>query len=472
MATARFRAHPFLVLLIAAWLTGLASGLPGAVVTEAVTEGFGGTTGHIGIVIAAGTVIGTLLEKTGGAALMAHSVLRWIGKARSLLAMSVTGLFVSIPVFCDSGFVVLAPLNRSLARESGVSLASFTVALSMGLYAGHVFIPPTPGPLAAAGELGADIGLVMLLGLVVSAPVIAATWFFARIAGRRIVIAGEKSSAPSAEQSPEQSTAPSAENLLDKSADKTMDKSVDKIMDKTDGIYSGAASESVELRSAWMAFLPILLPVALIAAQSIASLPERPFGEGRLFALLRFVGDPDFALLLGVAAACAAVWRTGGRVRMEWISESLRTGGLIILITGAGGAFGKVLQATSIGDYLGELVGLAGLGAFSLLVPFLLAASLKTALGSSTVAIVTAASIAFPLLPALGLASGPGPVLTTLAIGAGSMTVSHANDSYFWVVSQFSGMTVSQAYKLHTAGSAVAGAAGILSILALGAVLG
>ena len=441
MATARFRAHPFLVLLIAAYLVGLAAGLPGTAVVAAITEGFGGTIGYIGIVIAAGTIIGALLEKTGGAALMARSVLRWIGKARSLLAMGITGLFVSIPVFCDSGFVVLSPLNRSLARQSGASLASFTVALSMGLYAGHVFIPPTPGPLAAAGELGADIGLVMLLGFAVSVPVIAATWFFAQVAGRRIVIEGE--------HDPDQAgEAPGNASPADTTAADT------------------------QLRSAWLAFLPILLPVALIAAQSIASLPGRPFGEGNLFVLLRFIGNPNSALLLGVAAACAAVWRSGGRVRMEWISESLRTGGLIILITGAGGAFGKVLQATPIGEYLGGLLGSIGLGAFSLLVPFLLAASLKTALGSSTVAIITSASIMFPLLPALGLASSFGPVLTTLAIGAGSMTVSHANDSYFWVVSQFSGMTVSQAYKLHTVGSAVAGVTGIVAVLLLGFVLG
>ena len=440
VATARFRAHPFLVLLVAAYLVGLAAGLPGTAVVAAITEGFGGTIGYIGIVIAAGTIIGALLEKTGGAALMARSVLRWIGKARSLLAMSITGLFVSIPVFCDSGFVVLAPLNRSLAKQSGTSLASFTVALSMGLYAGHVFIPPTPGPLAAAGELGADIGLVMLLGFAVSVPVIATTWLFAQVAGRHIVIEGE--------HDPEQAgevpiSAPLAADI----------------------------SGDTQLRSAWLAFLPILLPVVLIAAQSVASLPGRPFGEGALFALLRFIGNPNSALLLGVVAACAAVWRSGGRVRMEWISESLRTGGLIILITGAGGAFGKVLQATPIGEYLGGLLGSIGLGAFSMLVPFLLAASLKTALGSSTVAIITSAAIVFPLLPALGLASSFGPVLTTLAIGAGSMTVSHANDSYFWVVSQFSGMTVSQAYKLHTVGSAVAGVTGIVAVLLLGFVL-
>ncbi len=440
VATARFRAHPFLVLLVAAYLVGLAAGLPGIAVVAAITEGFGGTIGYIGIVIASGTIIGALLEKTGGAALMARSVLHWIGKARSLLAMSITGLFVSIPVFCDSGFVVLAPLNRSLAKQSGTSLASFTVALSMGLYTGHVFIPPTPGPLAAAGELGADIGLVMLLGFAVSVPVIAATWFFAQVAGRRIVIEGEGD--------PEQTVEAPGSALP---ADDT--------------------SGDIQLRSAWLAFLPILLPVLLIAAQSVASLPGRPFGEGALFALLRFIGNPNSALLLGVVAACAAVWRSGGRVRMEWISESLKTGGLIILITGAGGAFGKVLQATPIGEYLGDLLGSIGLGAFSMLVPFLLAASLKTALGSSTVAIITSAAIVFPLLPALGLASSFGPVLTTLAIGAGSMTVSHANDSYFWVVSQFSGMAVSQAYKLHTIGSAVAGVTGIAVVLLLGFIL-
>ena len=248
VATARFRAHPFLVLLVAAYLVGLAAGLPGTAVVAAITEGFGGTIGYIGIVIAAGTIIGALLEKTGGAALMARSVLRWIGKARSLLAMSITGLFVSIPVFCDSGFVVLAPLNRSLAKQSGTSLASFTVALSMGLYAGHVFIPPTPGPLAAAGELGADIGLVMLLGFAVSVPVIAATWLFAQVAGRRIVIEGEND--------PEQvgEVSGSAPPAADTSGD-------------------------TQLRSAWLAFLPILLPVVLIAAQSVASLPGRPFGK-------------------------------------------------------------------------------------------------------------------------------------------------------------------------------------------------
>lgn len=430
MATARFKAHPFLVLLGVSYFVGLAAGLPGADVVAAITDGFGGTIGYIGIVIAAGTIIGTMLERTGGAALMARSVLRWVGEARSLLAMSITGAVVSIPVFCDSGFVVLSPLNRSLASRANASMASYAVALSMGLYATHVFIPPTPGPIAAAGELGADIGTVILLGLLVTMPVIATTYVFARIAGRRIYI------------DPSDAT-------------------------NVEGTAAEEAGDSTSLQSPWAAFAPVLLPVLLIAVQSVASLPARPFGEGRLFTALRFLGDPNTALLLGVAAAFLAVRHAGGRVRSEWITESLRTGGVIILITGAGGAFGSVLRATPIGEYLGSTLSTAGLGFFSILVPFALAASLKTALGSSTVAIITSASILLPMLPPLGLASSTGTALTTLAIGAGSMTVSHANDSYFWVVSQFSGMSVPQAYRLQTAGSAIAGLTGIAAVLVL-----
>lgn len=437
MATARYNAHPFLVLLLVSYLVGLAAGLPAAEVIAAITEGFGRTIGYIGIVIAAGTIIGTLLERTGGAALMAQSVLRWIGEARSLLAMSITGAVVSIPVFCDSGFIILSPLNRSLAARSKESPATYAVALSMGLYATHVFVPPTPGPIAAAGELGADIGIVILLGLVVTVPVIAATYVFARAAGRRVVI-DPPAAVSSDSRDPEEAHAAG----------------------RTDG-------EPQQLRSAWMAFTPVLLPVVLIAVQSIAALPGRPFGEGLTFAMLRFLGDPNTALLIGVAAAFVAVRRAGGSVESAWIADALRTGGLIILITGAGGAFGSVLQATPIGDYLGSSLSAVGLGLFSVFVPFVLAAALKTALGSSTVSIITSASILVPLLPALGMAGSVGPALATLAIGAGAMTVSHANDSYFWVVSQFSGMTVPQAYKLQTVGSAVAGVTGILAVLLL-----
>ncbi len=205
----------------------------------------------------------------------------------------------------------------------------------------------------------------------------------------------------------------------------------------------------------------------LIALQSVAELPARPFGGGWAFSVLSFCGDPNTALILGVFLAFLTVRERDFIVYSDWVGSGLREAGTIILITGAGGALGSVLQATPLADFLGSRLLDLELGSFSIFLPFFVAAALKTALGSSTVAIITTASIVSPLLPSLGLAGDLGPVLAVLAVGAGSMTVSHVNDSYFWVVSQFSGMEVADAYKLQTLGSAVAGVTGVLAIFLL-----
>ncbi len=428
-STARLKLHPFLALLVAAYGLGLLAGLPPLEVITAITEGFGGTVGSIGIIIAAGTIIGVVLERSGGAQVMADTIIGWVGQARSVFAMSLTGAAVSVPVFCDSGFVILAPLARSLASKSGRSMAVYATALSMGLYATHVFVPPTPGPIAAAGTLQADVGLVILLGLVVTLPVLVTTYLFARFMGDRIFL--------------------------------------DPDLATPEGAASGAAADGPPPRSpaAWRAFLPIVLPVVLIALNSVAAFPTAPFGDGALAGLLNFLGNPNTALLLGVAVAFFVTAQVRGEaLTQDAVSSSLRVAGPIILITGAGGALGSVLRTTPITDFLGQNLALTSLGIF---LPFLLAAALKTAQGSSTVAIITSAAIIAPLVSTLGLGSSTGLALTTLAIGAGAMTVSHANDSYFWVVSQFSGMSVSQAYRLQTVGSAVAGITGILAVFVL-----
>ncbi len=444
LGTARWKIHPFLALLGASYGVGLASGLSSSRTVDVITEGLGGTIGYIGIVIAAGTIIGTVLERTGGARLLAQAVLRVVGRARAVLAMSITGAVVSIPVFCDSGFIILSPLSRSLARQSGGSITPYAVALSMGLYATHVFVPPTPGPIAAAGELGAELGLVILLGLVVTVPVLCTTYVFARYMGQRIQIGPE----------------------LDADADPILD--ADSNLD-ADPVEERSAFEEPEPRMSTVtaAALPIGVPILLIAMRSIAVLPSRPLGDGSVFAVLTFLGDPNTALLLGVIGAFALTANLSGHEFSKWVGGALKDAGIIILITGAGGAFGKVLQATPVGSFLGEALARYELGALSILLPFFVAAALKTALGSSTVAIITAAAILLPLLESLGLSGPMGPVLTTLAIGAGAMTVSHANDSYFWVVGQFSGMSVPQAYQLQTVGSAVAGLTGIVAVLVL-----
>jgi GntP family gluconate:H+ symporter len=219
-----------------------------------------------------------------------------------------------------------------------------------------------------------------------------------------------------------------------------------------------------ELPSPLMAFAPIVVPIVLIALGSVAQFPARPLGDGLVAGVLTFLGNPNTALLLGVFLAFLTVRERGPKVYGEWVGAGLVNAGTIILITGAGGALGGVLKATPIGDYLGRILADWNIGIF---LPFLIAAALKTAQGSSTVAIITTASIVVPLLGTMGLDTGMGPVLVTLAIGAGAMTVSHANDSYFWVVSQLSGMEVAQAYKLQTLGTAVAGITGIASVFVL-----
>jgi GntP family gluconate:H+ symporter len=417
--TAKVRLHPFIVLLLTSLGVGLIAGLPAQAVINAVTSGFGSTLSGIGIVIAAGTIIGFIMEKSGAAVVMANTILNIVGESRSALAMAFTGGVVSVPVFCDSGFVILSPLNRTLAARSNQSLSVFAIALSMGLYSTHVFVPPTPGPIAAAGTLGADLGTVILIGLVVSIPTILAGYFFAKWYGPKIHI----------------DPAPVAEKENKKQAKD----------------YPSVAKS----------FAPIVVPVLLIALKSIADYPSRPLGTGGFMNFMSFIGNPNIALLIGVFLAFFTMPKLTKEVMHDWVAVGLENAGAIILITGVGGSLGAVIRATPIADYL--TTSLSGLQ-FGIFVPFILAAALKTAQGSSTVAIITTAGIISPLLGALGLASGIGPALAVMAIGAGAMTVSHANDSYFWVVAQFSDMEVSDAYRLQTLGSLVTGVVGIIVV--------
>ncbi len=435
VAIVRFKVHPFLALIVGAYAIGLAGGLEPARLMSALTGGFGRTLSSIGIVIACGCMIGTVLERSGCALVMANFMVRLIGKARAVLAMACTGAVVSIPVFCDSGYVILSPLGRSLARTTGASLASFAVALSMGLYVTHCLVPPTPGPIAAAGELRAELGMVILLGLVVAVPTIAATYAYAVAVGRKVSLTA------SAEEG-------------------------------GGSVASGGPADRHEAGvGPAAAFAPILLPVLLIALRSVAELPGRPLGDGTLRAFLGLAGDPVTALLCGVALAATVVRRAGRERFGRWCGDGLKDAGTIILITAAGGALGGVLRETPLAGHVGQLVSSLDLGRFNLLLPFLVAAGLKTSIGSSTVAIVTTASLLAPLLGPMGLATGHGPALATLAIASGAMMVSHVNDSYFWVVTQMSGMTVGQGYRLVTVASAIAGVTAMAVVLALSAAL-
>ena len=422
--TAKVKLNAFLVLLLAAFGVGLLAGMNPLEVVTTITGGFGGILSRIGIVIIAGTIIGTILEKSRATLTMADTMLRLIGGARAALAMSITGAVVSVSVFCDSGFVILSALNKSLARRSGVSMATMAVALSTGLYATHTFVPPTPGPIAAAGNLGADIGLVILLGLIVSIPAVAAGYLWAvRIGGRYRI------SPPDIAESPD-----------------------------SPGALPGRIAS----------FAPIALPIILITLKSAADAPAHPFGDGLARMAMDFIGDPTVALLIGVFLAFRLLPAWKETYINGWVTEGMKQAAVIIMITGAGGAFGSVLQTTGIGAELGEALAQYRLGIF---LPFVIALTLKTAQGSSTVALITASALVSPMLGDLGLASPTGRALAVMAVGAGAMIVSHANDSYFWVVSQFSGLDTATAYRTHTMATLVQGVTAMLVVFGLSLVI-
>jgi len=417
--TSKVRLHPFIVLLISAIAGGVLAGMPFIKTIEVISEGFGSTLKNIGIVIAFGSIIGYILEKSGGALKMAETVIKIIGQKRSALSMSITGFLVSIPVFCDSGFIILSSLNRALSRKSKISLSVFAIALSTGLYTSHVFVPPTPGPLAAAANLNADVGLVIMLGIIVSIPAVIAGYLWAVKYTSRFEITVKEEEFPDADK------------------------------------------DNTKLPGSFISFMPIIVPLVLIALKSVADFPTHPFGSGSLLTFFDFIGHPITALMIGIFLTFLLVEKLNKEVIHDWIGGGLKNAGVIILITGAGGSLGAILKETEIGVVFGDFLSHFHLGIF---LPFLIAAALKTAQGSSTVALITTSALIAPMLPEMGFDSSLGRALVVLAIGAGSITVSHANDSYFWVVSQFSDMDISTAYKCQTMGSLVIGLAGIAGV--------
>ncbi len=436
IATSKFKLHPFLTLILASFIAAFAYGLPSSSIAKTITSGFGGILGYIGLVIVLGTIIGTILEKSGAAITMADVVIKVLGKRFPTLTMSIIGYLVSIPVFCDSGFVILNSLKQSMANRMKVSSVSMSVALATGLYATHTFVPPTPGPIAAAGNLGleSNLGLVIAVGIFVAAVAALAGMLWAnRFANVE----------PDGE---------GAEELKHSSEE----------FEKLKAAYG-------KLPSPTKAFSPIFVPILLICLGSIANFPSKPLGEALLFDILVFLGQPVNALMIGLLLSISLL-KSDNKIQefSERISQGLVVAAPILLITGAGGAFGAVLKATGIGTMLGETLSVLGIGIF---MPFIVAAALKSAQGSSTVALVTTSALVAPMLGDIGLASDLGRVLTVMAIGAGAMTVSHANDSFFWVVAQFSRMSVKQAYKAQTMATLIQGVTAMLLVYLLSLVL-
>lgn len=411
--TTKLKVHPFLALFVVALLYGFLSGMPLESIVESINSGFGDTLGKIGLIIIFGVIIGAFLENSGGAYKIAESILRIVGKKRVPTAMGIIGYFISIPVFADSGFILLSPLNKSLAKKAGITLAGSTVALAIGLMATHTMVPPTPGPIAAAGILNADLGLVMLIGIPVSALSLVAGIIFARKYASKTYINPDP---------------------------KISEEEIRERMKSAPGTFKSS--------------LPVIVPILLIVIRSIInSQIENP---GEFMKFMQFLGTPVVALLIGVLLSLTLPKKLEKSMLSTtgWVGKSLTDAATILLITGAGGIFGKVLQNSGIADLLGETLAGVQMGIW---LPFLLSAAIKTAQGSSTVALITTASIMMPMMNSLGFDTELEKAITVIAIGAGSAVFSHANDSYFWVVTQMSGMDVKTGYRLHGLGSAILG---------------
>jgi len=421
LGTTRLKLHPFIVLLLASYIAGSLAGLPLNKIATTIADGFGSIMAYIGIVIVLGTIIGTILEKSNAAIKLAEIVLKIVGKRFPGLAMSIIGYIVSIPVFCDSAFVILSSLKRSLVHKTGKPSVALSIALATGLYATHTFVPPTPGPIAAAGNLGLNdqLGIVILFGLVVALFAMFTGWLWASYSGKKYT------------------TSEDTEQLNEETY------------------------QNIKLPSSTKSLLPILVPIILIALRSVAAYPTMPLGDRWIFTVLEFTGEPVNALFIGFLLSLMLFPVFNKDTLTGWIGSGISSAAPILLITGAGGAFGTILKETRIGVTIGNMLADYELGIF---LPFIIAAAFKTAQGSSTVALVTTSALIAPLLPGIGLDSLYGKVLAVMATGAGAMTISHANDSYFWVVTQFSGMDVKTGYKTHTMASLIQGVSSMIFI--------
>ena len=432
-AISKLKIHPFLSIMAISLIFAIIAGIPLTDIPDVIGTGFSNTFKSIGIVIIFGALIGTLLEKTGAALKMADVVVRAVGKKRPELAMLIMGWIVSIPVFCDSGFVILNPIRKALVKRTGRSSVASTIALSLGLYLAHCFIPPTPGPIAAANTLytGAEqdinLLLVIIFGILASILPLIASYFFAISIGKKV-----------------------------KDREELGETSEEEIIQS----YEELVVSYGELPNAWLSFAPIVVPILLMSLSSAFAMAQISIP------LITFLGTPIIAIAVGVLIALYLLVmqkRTGDFYKLT--NETLKVAGPILFITAAGGVLGNVIANTTMVDYIKE--NSTALAAMGLMFPFLLSAILKTAQGSSTVALTTTAGIIAPMLTSIGLATPELIALTVIAIGAGAMTVSHANDSYFWVVTNFGNMRVEDGYKTQTLGTLIVGITSIINVYIL-----
>ena len=401
--------NAFISLFIVALLLAVVA-LPGKDIISIMKDGFGSTMGSIGFLIIFGAIIAVVLDKSGGAVSIATAILSKTGTKNAPSALAITGFITGFPIFCDSGFIIMSGLAKTFSAKSKIALSFLAIVLATSLYAVHCLIPTHPGSLAAAGIIDVNLGALILWGVLFAIPAAVAAYFWTKWRTKN---------------------------------DSVISETNDKLAEST---------ESLNLPPVTLALLPVVVPLVLISIASFLKVMSLP--ENILTSFIDFIGQPVMALFIGVLLSLLLLKDKKITSINHILETAIEKAGPILIVTAAGGMFGLVIKETGVGQYFGEILMETGLG---LAVPFLIAFILKTAQGSSTVAIITAASFVVPMLPMLGLDSENGKLLTMISLSAGSMMVSHPNDSYFWVVNKFSGISIYTSLKVYTPATFIMG---------------
>ena len=435
------KVHTFIALMIAAIITGVIGGMPlvdiktdETTVTGLVTaikDGFGNTLKSTGIIIGLGVMMGGILEKSGAAEKMAYSFIKAVGKKKEEWALAITGWFIAIPVFADSAIVIFAPLCKAISKVTGKSVIGLALAMEAGLQLTHCLVPPTPGPTTAASMLGVDVGQMIFLGALISIPMLIVAVFYCKSVGKKIY------------------QIPTENGGFDR---KEFRQEYIKSMDELDKIIG-----EKELPSLGMSIAPIVIPLVLILTQTVCNL------AGVKISILAFLGDPIIALAIGTLIAIYGLMRKAdNKVVLHVMDDAIKSTGIIMLITSAGGSLGNVVKVSGVGTALGELVMKLPLPA--VLIPFVIAAMMRIALGSATVAITTAATLSAPLLTSIAVS----PLLMSIACCVGAISFSYFNDSGFWVWNEMFGVTeLKDQVRCKTAISLIMSAVGIVELIIL-----
>lgn len=424
----KFKVHPFVALTIAAGFLGLTSGMPVDKVMKAFQDGFGGVLGFVGIILGLGTMLGKLMADSGGADQIAQTLIRTFGKQRVHWAMMFAAFLVGIPLFFEIGFVLLIPLVYIVARRTGVSIVKIGIPLLAGLSAVHGLVPPHPGPLLAIGIFGADIGKTIFYGLLIALPT--------------AIIAG-----------------PIYGKWISKYVPGTPSQ---ELMEQI-----GKESSATNLPGFGITLVTILLPVFLMLLKTFADVV---LPEGNTFRIwMDFIGHPISALLAALLLAFYTFGTARGFDRtkiMKLLDQSLTPVAAIVLIVGAGGGFKQMLVASGVGDLIGHMAVQAQIN--PIMLAWLVAAVIRVATGSATVATITGAGI---VAPVVGLIPGVNRELLVLATGAGSLILSHVNDAGFWLVKQYFNMTVAETFKTWTVMETILSVVGLIFIMLLSMVV-